>query len=66
MPANVNFFGYISAGSGGTFGRGINNGANGTVVIKYTGYQKATGGNVVYDNGYTFHTYNSPGTFALQ
>ena len=66
MPANVNFFGYTSAGSGGTFGRGINNGANGTIVIKYTGYQKATGGDVVYDNGYTFHTYNSPGTFALQ
>jgi hypothetical protein len=66
LPANVNFFGYTSAGAGGTFGNNINPGANGTVVIRYTGYQKAIGGTVDYDNGYTIHTYDSPGTFVLQ
>jgi hypothetical protein len=66
LPANVNFFGYTSAGSGGTFGNNTNPGANGTVVIRYTGYQKAIGGTVDYDNGYTIHTYDSPGTFVLQ
>ena len=66
MPANVSFFGYTSAGSGGTGGRSAYRGANGTVVIRYTGFQKAIGGTVDYDNGYTIHTYDSPGTFTVQ
>jgi len=66
MPANVSFFGYTSAGSGGMGGRSAYRGANGTVVIRYTGFQKAIGGTVDYDNGYTIHTYDSPGTFIVQ
>jgi hypothetical protein len=66
MPANVSFFGYTSAGSGGMGGRSAYRGANGTVVIRYTGFQKAIGGAVDYDNGYTIHTYDSPGTFIVQ
>jgi hypothetical protein len=39
------------------------NGGIGTCVIRYPGVAVATGGTITYADGYTYHTFNSNGTF---
>jgi len=40
------------------------NGGSGIVIVRYSGTQKATGGNTInYINGYTIHVFTSNGTF---
>lgn len=51
-------------GGGKTTGTRSTAGATGIVIIRYPGPQKATGGNTIsFVNGYTVHTFTSPGTF---
>ena len=66
---------YANGGSGGTNtgggggGAGGNNGGtsgsggSGVVVISYAGLQRASGGTVTYNAGFTVHTFTSSGTF---
>jgi hypothetical protein len=44
---------YYSAGNGGS----------GVVIIRYLGAQKGSGGTVTSSGGYTYHTFNSSGTY---
>lgn len=41
-------------------------GSAGGVIIKYAGVPKAVGGTITESNGFTFHTYTSPGTSSFQ
>lgn len=50
-------------GGGGANGNGGGYGGSGVVVIRYSGPQQATGGTVSTISGYTYHTFNSNGTF---
>lgn len=38
-------------------------GGSGIVIIRYVGAQRGTGGTVAVDNGYTYHTFTSSGTY---
>jgi hypothetical protein len=38
-------------------------GGSGVVVIRYFGPQRATGGTVTFNGGYTYHTFTSSSTF---
>jgi hypothetical protein len=38
-------------------------GGSGVVIIRYAGSQRGTGGTVTSAGGYTYHTFNSSGTF---
>ena len=59
--------GVASTGGGGGAGTGgggnSGSGGSGVVIIKYLGPQKATGGFISWDNGYTIHTFLTSGTF---
>lgn len=64
--ANITWYGYTprdAVGRGGNFGNMSKPGANGIVIIRYAGNQKASGGNVTTVDGFTFHVFSSPGTF---
>lgn len=39
------------------------NGGSGVVVLRYSGPQRGTGGTISQAGGYTYHTFNSSGTF---
>jgi len=39
------------------------NGGSGTVIIRYSGSQRGTGGTVTSVGGYTYHTFTSSGTY---
>jgi hypothetical protein len=57
--------GQPNTGGGGGGTGGWNNagaGGSGIVIVRYLGYQKATGGTVTYVNGYTIHTFTSVGS----
>lgn len=50
-------------GGGGTIGYAGGNGGSGVVIVRYKGRTaKLSGGIVSYDNGYTYHQFNSSGT----
>jgi hypothetical protein len=59
--------GGAAAGSTPTFGAGttLTSGAGGSgiVIVRYPGPQKAIGGTVTSNNGYTIHTFITSGTF---
>jgi hypothetical protein len=38
-------------------------GGSGVVIIRYAGAQRGTGGTVTSAGGFTYHTFNSSGTF---
>jgi hypothetical protein len=38
-------------------------GGSGVVIIRYVGAQRGTGGTVTSSGGYTYHTFNSSGTY---
>jgi hypothetical protein len=44
---------------------GVTSGAGGSgiVIIRYLGAQRGTGGTVTSAGGYTYHTFNSSGTY---
>lgn len=50
-------------GSGDADGLG-GSGGSGTVVIRYRGAPQATGGTITQTGGFTYHTFNTSGTFA--
>ena len=53
-------------GAGGMSGSAtyINgNGGSGVVILRYSGTQQGTGGTVTSAGGYTYHTFNSSGTY---
>lgn len=56
-------------GGGGSRGSGTlpfgGTGGSGTVIIRYPGSQRATGGAVTSSGGYTYHTFTSSGTFTV-
>ena len=59
---------YDGAGGGGGGGIGTTptsgaSGGSGTVIVRYLGSTKATGGTITGAGGYTYHTFTSPGTF---
>jgi hypothetical protein len=55
-------FGNVAGGGGNNSG----NGYNGIVIIRYPGtQQKASGGNVTFAGGYTYHTFPSSGTYTF-
>jgi hypothetical protein len=60
--------GTTNTGGGGAGGYGTSggNGGSGIVIVRYLGYQKATGGTVVYDGTYTTHTFTSVGSTTFQ
>ena len=39
------------------------NGASGVAIVRYQGGQRGTGGTITSSGGYTYHTFNSSGTF---
>jgi hypothetical protein len=52
------------AGGGGRGGSTAGSaGGSGIVIIRYAGAQRGTGGTVTSAGGYTYHTFNSSGTF---
>jgi hypothetical protein len=51
-----------NTGSGG-MGDSRSSGGSGVVIIRYLGSQRGTGGIVTSAGGYTYHTFNSSGTF---
>jgi len=51
--------------SGGSTTANGGNGGSGIVILRYRGKQKATGGTILYENGYTIHTFTSSGSFIL-
>jgi hypothetical protein len=64
--------GTVNKGGGGggsnynsSTGGGGGNGGSGVVILRYAGAQRATGGVITSVGGYTIHTFNSSGTFAL-
>ena len=60
--------GTANTGGGGAGGYGISggNGGSGIVIVRYPGYQKATGGTIAYDGVYTTHTFTSVGSTTFQ
>ena len=42
------------------------NGGSGVVILRYSGTQQGTGGTVTSAGGYTYHTFNSSGTYVAQ
>lgn len=52
----------IMAGGGGSSNAG-GSGGSGIVIIHYFGPQRAIGGSVTSDSGFTIHTFTSSGTF---
>jgi hypothetical protein len=53
-------------GAGGVLGAGAANGGNGgsgVVILRYAGSQRGTGGTIVQSGGYTYHRFNSSGTY---
>jgi hypothetical protein len=55
-------------GGGGThynYNNGGGNGGSGIVIVRYPGPQAATGGTIETKGGYTYHTFTSSGTFAV-
>ena len=64
------YAGTVNSGGGGGGGgwttnnaRVGGNGGSGLFVLRYPGPQRGTGGSVVTSGGYTWHTFNSSGTF---
>jgi len=64
--------GTANSGGGGGGGaledatdRGPAAGGSGIVIVRYVGDQRATGGTVTSDSGYTIHTFTSSGTFVV-
>ena len=51
---------------GNTLGCTSGAGFQGIVIVRYLGYQKATGGTIVYDGTYTTHTFTSVGSTTFQ
>jgi hypothetical protein len=64
---SVNTGGGGGAGTGNTYSSvSAIQGGSGAVVIKYTGPQRASGGDTIYThNGYTVHVFTSSGTFNI-
>ena len=64
---NTDFAANPATGMGGTGGGGTGgiggNGGSGIVILRYLGNQKGTGGTISFNNGYTYHTFISSGTF---
>ena len=55
-----------TANKGGGGGGGPASGGNGVAIIRYTGSTvKASGGLITQSGGYTYHTFNSNGTFLV-
>jgi hypothetical protein len=54
-------------GGGGSLSAGFPGqaGANGIVIISYTGPQMATGGTITTSGGNTIHTFTTSGTFTV-
>ncbi len=55
-----------SGGGGGThynYNNAGGNGGSGIVIVRYRGPQAASGGNISYRDGHTYHTFLSSGTF---
>ena len=50
-------------GGGGGYGTGSGAGGSGIVIVRYPGYQRASGGTVTSVGGYTIHTFTASGTF---
>ena len=51
-------------GGGGAYGFSASgSGGSGTVIIRYAGAQRGTGGTVTSAGGYTYHTFTTSGTF---
>jgi hypothetical protein len=72
MGANSGYEdGETNKGGGGGGGLAVNsssgyrggNGGSGVVIIRYAGSQRGTGGTVTSSGGYTYHTFNSSGTY---
>jgi hypothetical protein len=63
--------GGANTGGGGGGGSHYNsgnqggNGGSGIVIVRYPGPQAATGGTIETKGGYTYHTFTSSGTFAV-
>lgn len=59
--------GTANTGGGGGAANGVSgvggSGGSGTIVIRYAGAQRGTGGTVTSSGGYTYHTFTSSGTF---
>jgi hypothetical protein len=70
-PAYVAENGTINTGSGGGVGFAVSgyalagSGGSGIVILRYSGIPKATGGTITQSGGYTYHTFNSSGTFSI-
>ena len=58
---NGDYAGVANTGGGG--GSNAKSGGSGIVIVRYIGNQRATGGIVSSSSGYTYHTFNSSGTF---
>jgi len=54
-----------SGGQGSASGVTRTDGIKGIVKLRYPGNQKATGGTITQDGGYTYHTFTSNGTFTV-
>ena len=54
-------------GAGGTGATPANGGIGGpgSVIVRYAGDTKGTGGTITSSGGYTYHTFTAPGTFEL-
>lgn len=50
---------------GGSQGSNQKSGGSGVVKIRYAGQPRATGGTITQVGGYTYHTFNTSGTFRL-
>ncbi len=69
----ANGYGGIGDGTPGSGGAGVYvtsteeglTGYNGTVIIRYSGTQRAIGGTITQSGGYTYHTFTSSGNFTI-
>ena len=50
-------------GGGGGYGSNAGAGGSGIVIVRYQGPQKAIGGTITSNNGYTIHTFTTSSTF---
>jgi hypothetical protein len=50
-------------GGGGSSLRAASAGGSGVVIVAYLGAQRGSGGTVSSDETYTYHTFNSTGTY---
>ena len=55
--------GAANRGGGGGAGPSASSGGSGIVVIRYPGAQRGTGGTITSSGGFTYHTFNSSGTY---